>query len=201
MMLEAGYHGVGPGRIAVAVTFLEMLARPPERPGAPPPAFAIRAVPMPDVAWYRDLFRRVGSDWLWASRLRMSDAELGAIIGDPSVSVLALAGPERDEGLLELDFREPGACELSFFGVTAPLIGTGAARQLMNRAVAEAWARPIRRFWVHTCTGDHPKALGFYVRSGFVPYEMQVEIADDPRLTGLLPETVAPHVPLIRSTR
>lgn len=198
MALEAGYHEVEPGKVALAVTCLEMLARPPERVSAPPSGYIIRPVAAPDVVWYRDLFRRVGSDWLWSSRLRLSDAELRAVIGHPAVSILALAGPEQDEGLLELDFRQPGECELAFFGVTAPLIGTGAARHLMCRAIDEAWARPIRRFWVHTCTSDHPKALGFYVRSGFVAYKMQVEIADDPRLAGHLPATAAPHVPLIR---
>jgi hypothetical protein len=30
-----------------------------------------------------------------------------------------------------------------------------------------------------------------------VPYSRSVEIADDPRLHGLLPRTAAPHVPII----
>jgi hypothetical protein len=52
---------------------------------------------------------------------------------------------------------------------------------------------------VHTCTLDHPAALAFYQRSGFVAYRRQVEIDDDPRLDGTLPADAAPHVPLIRS--
>jgi hypothetical protein len=46
----------------------------------------------------------------------------------------------------------------------------------MNRAIERAWSRPIRRFWAHTCTLDHPSALGFYKRSGFRPFRRQVEI-------------------------
>ena len=213
MPLADGYHDVPAGKIAVAVTSLEMLAPAPARATPAGAHWVIRRVAGPDVAWYRDLFRRIGTDWLWFSRLRLGDAALAAIIRDPGVVVLALqpsavapaggngapAGAAvADAGLLELDFRVPGECELAFFGVTAPLIGTSAARSLMNRAIAEAWARPIRRFWVHTCTGDHPRALGFYRRSGFSPFRMQVEIADDPRLTGGLPASAAPHVPLIR---
>jgi len=198
MPLGDGYHDVPPGKIAVAVTSLEMLQRAPLRPETTGLSSAIHRVQAPALDWYRDLFRRVGGDWLWFSRLRLSDAALAGILHHPGVAVLALAHNGRDEGLLELDFRIPGECELAFFGVTGSLIGTGAARALMNRAIAEAWARPIRRFWVHTCTGDHPAALAFYVRSGFVPFRMQVEIADDPRLDGRLPETAAPHVPLIR---
>jgi len=59
------------------------------------------------------------------------------------------------------------------------------------------WARPIGRFWVHTCTLDHPNALAFYIRSGFEPIERQVEIAEDPRIAGILPREVAPQIPLI----
>ena len=57
---------------------------------------------------------------------------------------------------------------------------------------------PIERFWVHTCTLDSPQALGFYIRSGFAPVERQIEVFDDPRLTGVLPETAAPHIPVLR---
>ncbi|MCY4565611.1 MAG: GNAT family N-acetyltransferase, partial [Gammaproteobacteria bacterium] len=54
-----------------------------------------------------------------------------------------------------------------------------------------------RRLWVHTCTFDHPGALDFYIRTGFVPYRRQIEVADDPRITGVLPRSAAPQVPLL----
>jgi hypothetical protein len=69
----------------------------------------------------------------------------------------------------------------------------------MSRAIERAWAHPIERLWVHTCTLDHPGALAFYVRSGFRPYRRQVEVADDPRLSGALPRNAAPHVPIIEA--
>jgi GNAT superfamily N-acetyltransferase len=112
------------------------------------------------------------------------------------VDVHALVHEGRDEGLLELDLREAGQCELAFFGVTKGLIGSGAGRWLMNRALELAWSRPVSRVWVHSCTLDHPSALGFYQRSGFRPFRRQVEIADDPRLDGTVPRHVAKHVPI-----
>jgi len=69
---------------------------------------------------------------------------------------------------------------------------------MMNRAIASAWAKPIERFWVHTCTLDHPGAVSFYLRSGFAAIRRQIEIAPDPRLTGLAAITAAPHAPIIR---
>lgn len=67
----------------------------------------------------------------------------------------------------------------------------------MNRAIDLAWSRPIERFWVHTCTLDHPRAVDFYVRSGFRPYERKIEILDDPRVIGLLPRSAAPDIPIL----
>ncbi|WP_018318813.1 N-acetyltransferase [Bradyrhizobium sp. WSM2793] len=196
MILPDGYSDVPAGKIAAVVTHLEMTA-PPARRDDPTGVWTLRKVDAPTLPWYRDLFRRVGEDWLWFSRARMTDTELAAIIHAPDIEIYALVAHGRDEGLLELDFREPGQCELVYFGVTAPLIGTGAARFLMNRALERAWSRDVRRVWVHTCTLDHPSAVAFYQRSGFRPFRRQIEIADDPRLDGTAPRTAAKHVPVI----
>ncbi len=195
--LPDGYSDVAPGKIAAVVTHLEMRARPVMRPGPARSDLAIRHVPKPDPDWYRTLFRKVGEDWLWFSRLTIEKAKLAGIIQNPDVEVYALEAAGTEAGILELDFRVAGECELTYFGVTPPLIGTGAARLLMNAALDRAWARSIGRFWVHTCTLDHPAAPAFYMRSGFTPFRVQVEVADDPRLTGVLPRTAAPQVPLV----
>ncbi|PDT90180.1 GNAT family N-acetyltransferase [Bradyrhizobium sp. Y36] len=196
MILPDGYSDVPAGKIAAVVTHLEMTARPPRRDD-PPGNWTLRKVDAPALDWYRDLFRRVGEEWLWFSRARMSDTELAAIIHAPDTDVYALSADGRDEGLLELDFHEPGQCELVYFGVTGRLIGTGAARFLMNRALERAWSRDVSRVWVHTCTLDHPSAVAFYQRSGFRPFRRQIEIADDPRLDGTAPRDAARHVPVI----
>lgn len=211
-MLPLGYSDVPDGKLAAVVTCLEMREPPPPRPerASPDPAgtaWTLRQVADPDADWYRRLFGRIGADWLWYSRLLMPRTELEAVIGSPDVEVFALEVDGVEEGLLELDFREPDECELAFFGLTRMLQGRGAGRWLMNRALERAWGHPsgkrtarerrIRRLWVHTCTLDHPDALAFYLRCGFHAYARRVEVADDPRLTGLLPRTVAAHVPII----
>jgi len=197
MLLPDGYSDVAPGRLATVVTCLEMLQAPTPRPERADPPWTIRAVPRPEAGWYRDLYARVGTEWLWFSRLQMPVAQLESIIQDPAVEVYALSVEGRDEGLMELDFRDAGHCELAFFGLTGALLGQGAGRALMNHALQRGWLHPLRRLWVHTCTTDHPGALAFYLRSGFRPYARKVEVADDPRLTGLAPRSAAPHIPLI----
>lgn len=199
-MLEDGFHDVPDGKIAAVVTSLEMTERPPMRPEVDGAPWSLRrpADVQPDT--YLDLYRAVGRDWLWFTRLVAPRETLAAAIGDPKVEVYRLEAPGGETGILELDFREPGSCELTYFGVTGGLVGGGAARWLMNRAIERAWAQPIRRFWVHTCTLDHPNAPGFYMRSGFRAFRRQVEIADDPRLLGLAPLDSAPHIPIIRAS-
>jgi GNAT superfamily N-acetyltransferase len=185
------------GKIAAVVTSLEMTERPARRAERSDSELALQHITKPDLVWFRNLFRLVGEDWIWFSRLLMSDAELATIIHDPRIEVHVLTAGDKEAGLLELDFRTPDQCELSFFGLAPTFVGTGVGRWLMNRAIDRAWSRPIRRFWVHTCTFDHQAALAFYVRSGFRPFRQQIEFADDPRRTGLFPRAAAPHVPLI----
>ena len=57
----------------------------------------------------------------------------------------------------------------------------------MREAVDAAWQHNPKRVWVHTCTYDHPRALGVYQRAGFVVYRREPVIFDDPRVTGALP--------------
>jgi GNAT superfamily N-acetyltransferase len=195
-MLADGFHDVAPGKIATVVTSLEMRQPPPTRPEADGSGWVLRRLESPSLAEYRELYSAVGRDWLWFSRLVMPDEELAAILGAPGIEVYRLEA-QAGVGILELDFRAPGECELAFFGVSPGLVGGGAGRWLMNRAVQRAWSQPIERFWVHTCSLDHPGALPFYVRSGFTPFRRQVEVADDPRLLGLAPRDSAGHVPLL----
>lgn len=198
-VLPLGYSAIEPGHIANVVTCLEMRERPASRTSKPYPAsVALCSLDRSDPAVYRALFRRIGEDWLWYSRLVMHDDKLRAILDDPRVEILVLRKNQEDIGLLELDFRQDASCELAFLGLMAAATGQGLGRILMNVALDRAWSQPISRFWVHTCTFDHPAALGFYIRSGFRPFAFQVEVLPDPRLTGHLPRHAAPQVPLIR---
>jgi GNAT superfamily N-acetyltransferase len=195
--LPFGYSPIPAGKLANMVTCLEMHDRPPARPQPPESGLRVERWLEPSVEDYRDLYRRVGEEWLWVSRLVMPDEELRAILTDPLIEVYVLTDGERRLGLLELDFLEHGECEIAFFGIVAEAIGQGSGRVLMNAAIEHAWSRPITRFWVHTCNFDHPAALAFYQRSGFKPYAFMVEVCDDPRLDGRMPREAAPHVPII----
>ncbi len=197
MSLPDGQYEIPKGKLAIITTYLEMREQMPTKGVPLPEGVSFRRV-VPDLAWYRDIFSRVGSEeWLWYERMKFSDSALEAVLGDRAVQFYTLTQGDRDEALLELDFRQQGECELAYFGLTPALIGTGAGRYLMDRAITLAWEGDITRFHVHTCTLDSPQALDFYVRSGFTAYRREVDVDEDPRVTGVLPMTAGPRIPII----
>jgi len=180
------------GKIAAIATYLQMRAPPPGPiPPLPGPLERISG----DLARYRALYARIGEPWLWFSRTLLSDERLQTIIGHPAVQPFALRIDGQDTGILELDFRVPGECELAFFGLIPEACRRGYGRALVGEAVRRAFAKPIGRLWLHTCTLDDPAAMPFYLKAGFQPYRRAVEIADDPRLAGYMPEDAALHFP------
>jgi GNAT superfamily N-acetyltransferase len=185
------------GEIATIVTSLQMTEKPKPRP-LQPSRLRLDRWRTPAPARYRALFRRIGEPWLWFSRLVMEEEALTRIIHDPAVEIFAVSDARGIEiGMLELDFRSAGQCEIAYFGLVPELNGKGEGRWLMGHALGLAWRPGIDRVWVHTCTLDSPRALGFYIAQGFVPYARAVETFADPRLAGLLPRTAAPQIPLL----
>lgn len=201
-MLNDGYTDLPPGKIASVVTYLEMRAKPRMGTPVPPVGISLRRVTKPDLNWYRNLFRKVGAEWLWFGRLAMNDEQLRKALWDSQTEVFALSegggNKNEDKGLLELNCTEPREVEIAYFGISSDLIGKGAGRFLLHRALEEAWSHNPKRVWLHTCNLDHPRALDFYQKAGFVPYKFSIEVSDDPRLTGLLPIEAAPQIPMLK---
>jgi GNAT superfamily N-acetyltransferase len=187
--------------LAAVVTAMEMVERPRLKP-LPASPFRLSHWTRPDSERYRALFRRVGGRWLWYSRLAMEEERLRAILDDPKVEIYAAVDRAGIEiGMIELDFRISGSCGLVYFGLVPELAGKGHGDWLMAHALAFAWRKDVARIWVHTCTLDHPAALGFYRRHGFTPYKRTLETFPDPRLLGLLPTETAPQIPVLGSVR
>ena len=192
---------VAADQLATIVTTLEMRDRPRLRP-LPSAPLTLQRWTKPDAEKYRTLFRRVGERWLWFSRLTMSDADLLRIVHDPAVELYAAVDRAGIEvGMLELDFRTAGACEIGYFALIPELAGRGLGRWLMAETLARAWRPGVERVWLHTCTLDHPSALNFYRAQGFVAIRRTVETFADPRALGLLPRDAAPQIPYLAVCR
>jgi GNAT superfamily N-acetyltransferase len=190
------YDPLPNAELAAVVTYLEM--RTPPEHAVPPSPLSLERVEVPQPEHYRDLFRLIGGPWLWFSRLILDDAHLAAIVQHPKVELYAVKNEQgREVGMLELDFREAGECELAFIGLVPELSGKGHGRWLLAEAVRRAWREGVDRVHVHTCSLDHPAALSAYRRAGFAPYKRAIERFPDPRLLGILPSDCAPQIPLL----
>jgi len=195
---------VPPGHIASVVTHLEMTSRPKARP-FPNAPLHLRRLKNPEPTAYRSLYKLVGAPWLWFSRLCYSDEELAALLTNPATQLSIIEDRRRDAaGMLELDFRQDGQCEITYLGLVPSLNGKGFGTWLMAHGLALAWAgqknRPtVERVWLRTCTLDHPGAMAFYQKNGFTPVKQEIEIYPDPRLSGDLPMDSAPQIPVFRA--
>ena len=202
-----GYTDLAPGKIASVVTYLEMRARP-SLPASSSNKVSLRLIQHPALGRYRSLYRRAGAGWLWFSRLEMSDADLSALLNRSTTDLFIAEvknaeNENREIGIAELDRSAPPDVEITNFALFPEAIGKGLGRPFMNAVLDQAWsareaAGATSRVWLHTCTLDGPAALVFYMKCGFRAYKRAIEVADDPRLRGVLPEDAAPQIPIIR---
>jgi len=169
-MLSRGIDGM-----KVKTTYLEMLTNPERVVQPPREGLAVVHAEKPTVAYYRFLYDTVGRDYDWTSRKKLSDAELTALLNDPRLEVHILMAEGVPAGFAELDRRIEGEIELVQFGLTPEFIGQGLGRYFLQWAIDKAWSYSPRRFWLHTCTKDHPAALPNYLKAGFAIYKEEVK--------------------------
>lgn len=196
-MIPDGYADLAPGKIASVVTYLEMTGRP-ALADVSASGVSLRRVENPQLGWYREIYRRAGEQWFWFSRLEMTDEQLAALLNRPATELFVAEYDGREIGMAELDHSNAADVEITSFALFAEAIGKGLGRAFMTKLLDRAWSDSTARVWLHTCTLDSPAALGFYMKCGFRPYKRAIEVADDPRLRGILPEDAAPQVPIIR---
>jgi GNAT superfamily N-acetyltransferase len=156
--------------IAVHITALEMTAPPKQSLPVPVNVHtAILSAPDIPLAFYRFLYRQVGSRWHWVDRLRMDDATLAATLGNKrnSVSVLYVNGAPA--GFFELLQVDDDTIELSHFGLLERALGLGIGKWFLLQTLYAAWALGPKRVTVTTNNLDHPRALQLYQMFGFSP--------------------------------
>jgi len=172
------------------ITYLEMLGRPAgQRVPAPPDKLALMRAEDCTVSFYRYMYDIVGRPWLWFERRLVDDAALAALIAKPTIEIFVLYVRGVPAGFFELDTAAPRETKLCYFGLIPDFIGRRLGPYLLQAAIDQAWSRPLDRFWLHTSTFDHPRALATYQRAGFVVYARRRVSFDDPRDLGIVPKT------------
>lgn len=159
--------------IDVTVFYLEMVTPSQRSVRVPRDGLSVVHVQSPTVPYYRALYDAVGKEFHWLSRRKMSDEALATLLGDPrnELHVLHIGGAPA--GFAELDRRQANEIELVQFGLMRDFIGQGLGKWFLQWTVDKAWSYEPNRFWLHTCTLDHPAALPNYTKAGFVLFKQE----------------------------
>jgi len=170
-----------PVRIPMTVTFLEMMAKPATlAPPQPKGKIAILRAENPPLHFYRYLYHEVGREYYWVDRKKLDDAALTAVLHAAHLELYVLYVDGCPAGMAEIDFRDGHTANLAYFGLIPEYVGRGLGFFFLYQAVAIAWARPISRLLVNTCTLDHVRALPLYQRMGFEPYAREQRYVEPP---------------------
>ncbi len=156
---------------AVVTYYLEMRAPLHQSVATPRDGLTILHVRTPSVPYYRFLCNAVGKDYHWLSRRKLSDTALAAIIQDSRNELHVLHVDGSPAGFAELDRRQAEEVELVQFGLMAEFTGQGLGKWFLQWTIDNVWSYQPRRFWLHTCTLDHPAALSLYQKAGFTQFK------------------------------
>ena len=116
----------------------------------------------------RGLYRLVGEKWLWTDKLGWSDEEWRYYTSNKNLRTWLVTSNDKIAGYFEL-LRQADDVEIIYFGLTEGFLDRGWGGSLLTEAIRTAWRwHGTKRVWVHTCTLDHPHALGNYMARGHV---------------------------------
>jgi len=157
--------------VDVTVYYLEMLAPSQRTVPRPRDGLTVLHARTPSVPYYRFLYDSVGKDYHWLSRGKLSDEVLATVLHDSQNEVYVLHVDGSPAGFAELDRRQPDEDELVQFGLLPDYIGHGLGTWFLQWTIDHVWSSNPKRFWLHTCTLDHPAALHTYQKAGFVLFK------------------------------
>src|SRR5436190_1165975 len=157
--------------VDVKVFYVEMLAPVLRTIPTPRDGLSVIQAKQPTVSFYRFLYNTVGQQYHWYSRGKLTDAELASVLANPLNELHVLYADGTPAGFAELDRRAEGEIELVQFGLIPEFVGQGLGKWFLQWTVDRAWSYRPRRFWLHTCTLDHPAALSNYLKAGLIEFK------------------------------
>ena len=135
---------------------------------------ALARVDPPAAEVNRAFYADVGRHWNWIDRADWSDERWQEYLDAGNVETWVLTCAGARAGYVELQTQGDANVEIVYLALLPAFTGRGLGALLLTRAVARARQLGAKRVWLHTCTLDDPRALGFYRSHGFELYD-QVE--------------------------
>ena len=131
--------------------------------------------PTDDAAINTQFYREVGGDWQWVDRLNWTDNQWEKWVSRENLRTWITHLGAEAAGYVEIEIQEGGNIEIVYFGLLPLMIGKGIGGGVLSLAIREAWKiKGTQRVWLHTCSEDHPHALGNYEKRGFRLFKTEV---------------------------
>ncbi len=131
--------------------------------------------PTDDAAINTRFYREVGGNWQWVDRLNWTNNQWEKWVSRENLRTWVAHLGDKEVGYVEMEIQEGGSIEIVYFGLLPLMIGKGIGGGMLSLAVREAWQiKGTQRVWLHTCSEDHPHALGNYEKRGFHLFKTEV---------------------------
>jgi GNAT superfamily N-acetyltransferase len=137
------------------------------------PRFWIGEATVKQWQFNRFLYLTVGEPWAWNDKRSWSADQWRDYAESERLRTFAGYYDASPAGYYELRLDDEGGVEIAYFGLLASFLGRGLGGALLTSAIEEAWQMTATRVWVHTCTLDHPAALGNYLARGMKIYKTE----------------------------
>jgi len=113
-------------------------------------------------------YRQIGKDHFWRDRLLWTDKEWSKYINNKNLETGIMKINDNLIGFYEQEFHAvKNEIELIQMGILKEYQEKKLGSFLLQYIVCKAFARNVKRVWVHTCTLDHKHALNNYLSKGF----------------------------------
>jgi GNAT superfamily N-acetyltransferase len=163
----------------VTTYYLEMTDPAQLRPARPPKqTLEIRQAELPLPELNRFFYAAVGPQYHWLDRRGWGYDRWAAYAERPEIETWIGYVQGTPIGYFELERQPEANTEIVYFGLLARFVGQGLGGPFLAAAIERGWLKGTRRVWVHTCTLDHPRALGNYQARGFRLYHQEVKLKE-----------------------
>jgi ribosomal protein S18 acetylase RimI-like enzyme len=137
-------------------------ARVPARP------LVLRQLAHSEGAVARWLYNTVGAAWQWTDRAAWTDHQWSSHLASDEIAMWLALDQDEPAGYFEVRHESRDRSEILTFGLLPSCVGRGLGGHLLSLAVAKIAESGVDIVWLHTCSRDHPNALGNYQARGFV---------------------------------
>jgi GNAT superfamily N-acetyltransferase len=159
----------------ILVTYMQAFQEPNLVPDLP---FAVAILERElSASQYIKLYRSVGDQVNWDSRLKMSRAKLSELLARTCNRIFMLQEKGLALGMCEFSIGDSDI-ELTHFGLVPRAQGRGLGFVFLAQCLNIIWAQKPNRIWLHTDEWDSQNAQKLYARAGFAVFKQVMEEPD-----------------------